>query len=97
VTLLLIKKDKTIPVEATVFYNTSRRIIARETSGANFTNQGDFVGEGLRGNSGVNGEASILDRINLFNAIKLMTPSSPHGGYDPYKFVELKDVTGYKK
>jgi len=62
-----------------------------------FTNSGDFVGEGLGGNSGVNGEASMLDRINLFNTFKLITPSSPHSGYDPYKFEELKDVTGYKE
>jgi len=62
-----------------------------------FTNPNDFVGEGLGGNSGVNGEASILDRINIFNTLKLITPSSPHSGYDPYKFDELKDVTGYKK
>jgi len=62
-----------------------------------FTNSGDFVGEGLGGNSGVNGEASIIDRINLFNAFKLITPSSSHSGYDPNKFEELKDVTGYKE
>ena len=29
--------------------------------------------------------------------IKLLTPSSPHSGYDPNNFKELKDVTGYKK
>ena len=62
-----------------------------------FTNPDDFVGEGLGGNSGVNGETSIIDRINLFNAFKLITPSSSHSGYDPYKFEELKDVTGYKE
>ena len=62
-----------------------------------FTNSGDSVGESLGGNKGVNGEASLLDRINIFNTLKLITPSSPHSGYDPYKFDELKDVTGYKK
>jgi len=62
-----------------------------------FTNPNDFVGEGLGGNSGVNGEASILDRVNVVNIIKLITPSSPHSGYDPYKFEELQDVTGYKE
>ena len=49
------------------------------------------------GNSEVNKEASFLDRINIFNAGKLITPSSPHSGYDPNDFEELKDVTGYKK
>ena len=62
-----------------------------------FTNKNDFVGEGLGGNSGVNKEASFLNRINIFNTIKLLTPSSPHSGYDPNNFKELKDVTGYKK
>lgn len=62
-----------------------------------FTNADDFVGEGVGGNSGVNGDASIIDRINLFNAFKLITPSSTHSGYDPYKFDALKDVTGYKE
>jgi filamentous hemagglutinin len=62
-----------------------------------FTNPNDSVGESLGGNKGVNGEASLLDRVNLLNTFKLITPESPHSGYDPYKFEELKDVTGYKK
>lgn len=62
-----------------------------------FTKPGDFVGEGLGGNSGVNGEASILDRINIFNTFKLITPDSPHSSYKPTDYEELKDVTGYKE
>jgi hypothetical protein len=62
-----------------------------------FTNPNDSVGESLGGNSGVNGEASLLDRINFLNYFKLVMPSSPHSGYDPYKFEELQDVTGYKE
>ncbi len=62
-----------------------------------FTKTGDFVGEGLGGNSGVNGEASIIDRINLFNTLKLITPDSPHSSYKPTDYPELQDVTGYKE
>ena len=62
-----------------------------------FTNKNDFVGEGLGGNKGSNKDASFLNRINIFNTVKLLTPSSPHSGYDPNNFKELKDVTGYKK
>lgn len=62
-----------------------------------FTKPGDFVGEGLGGNSGVNGEASILDRVNLLNIFKLVTPSSPHSSYKPTDYPELRDVTGYKE
>ena len=62
-----------------------------------FTNNGDYVGEGLGGNSGANQDASFKDRINIFNIGKLITPSSPHSGYSPYDFEELKDVRGYKE
>ncbi|HUH42424.1 MAG TPA: hypothetical protein VLZ29_04865 [Sulfurimonas sp.] len=62
-----------------------------------FTKPGDFVGERLGGNSDVNGEASILDRINLLNTFKLITPDSPHSSYKPTYYPELKDVTGYKE
>ena len=62
-----------------------------------FTKSGDFVGEGLGGNSGANGEASFIDRANLLNIIKLITPSSPHSSYKPSDYPELQDVTGYKK
>ncbi|MDD2651902.1 MAG: hypothetical protein PHX44_02480 [Sulfurimonas sp.] len=62
-----------------------------------FTKPDDFVGEGLGGNRGVNGEASLVDRINLFNTFKLVTPTSPHSSYKPTDYPELKDVTGYKE
>jgi filamentous hemagglutinin len=62
-----------------------------------FTKSGDFVGEGLGGNSGANGQASFIDRANLLNIIKLITPTSPHSSYKPTDYEELKDVTGYKK
>ncbi|MFA6741118.1 MAG: hypothetical protein WCR78_06450 [Arcobacteraceae bacterium] len=62
-----------------------------------FTKSGDFVGEGLGGNSGANGEASFIDRANLLNIIKLITSSSPHSSYKPSDYPELQDVTGYKK
>jgi filamentous hemagglutinin len=62
-----------------------------------FTKSGDFVGEGLGGNSGVNEQASIIDRINLINTLRLFTGSwSPHGSYDPYQYTELQNVVGYK-
>lgn len=62
-----------------------------------FIKSGDFVGEGLCGNSGANGQASFIDRANLLNIIKLITPSSPHSSYKPSDYPELQDVTGYKK
>jgi filamentous hemagglutinin len=62
-----------------------------------YTKSGDFVGEGLGGNSGANGQASFIDRANLLNIIKLITPTSPHSSYKPTDYEELKDVTGYKK
>ncbi|MGE4542954.1 MAG: hypothetical protein AB7D06_02480 [Pedobacter sp.] len=49
---------------------------------ATFTNEDDFVGEGLGGNKGLDGQASIIDRFNLFNFYKLMTSSSPHSNYE---------------
>jgi hypothetical protein len=62
-----------------------------------FTNKHDYVGQGLGGNSGVKGQASILQKLNVVDMGRLITPSSPHSGYDPYKFKELKNVIGYKK
>lgn len=62
-----------------------------------FTKLGDFVGEGLGGNSSVDGQASLIERINLFNTMKLFGNNSPHSSYSPYDYVELKDVIGYKK
>ena len=49
---------------------------------ATFTNEDDFVGEGLGGNKGLDGQASIIDRFNFFNFFKLMTSSSPHSNYE---------------
>ncbi|MDP3266307.1 MAG: hypothetical protein Q8M39_05730 [Sulfuricurvum sp.] len=67
-----------------------------------FTNEHDYVGQGLGGNSGwinngVNGQASNWQMFNLIDIGRLITPSSPHSGYSPYNFKELKDVVGYKK
>ena len=63
-----------------------------------FTKPGDYVGEGLGGNSGVNRQASIIDRINLINTLRLLTGDwSPHSSYDPTKYNELKNIIGYKK
>ena len=50
-------------------------------SGA-FTNEDDFVGEGLGGNKGLDGQAPFIDRFNLYNFFKLMTSSSPHSNYE---------------
>jgi len=49
---------------------------------ATITNEDDFVGEGLGGNKGLDGQAPFIDRINLFNFFKLMTSSSPHSNYE---------------
>lgn len=49
-------------------------------SGA-YTKSGDFVGEALGGNKGNNQQADILDRLNILNAGKLFTNSSPHSTY----------------
>ena len=67
-----------------------------------FTNEHDHVGQGLGGNSGslnngVNGQASNWQILNLIDIGRLITPSSPHSGYNPYNFKELENVTGYKK
>lgn len=63
-----------------------------------FTKPNDFIGEGLGGNSGVNGQASIINQINIFNTLRLFTGKwSPHGSYDPSKYIELNSVMGYKK
>lgn len=62
-----------------------------------FTKPGDFVGEGLGGNSGVNQQASIIDRVNFINTLRLFTGGwSPHGSYYPYNYTELQNVVGYK-
>ncbi len=66
-----------------------------EYSGA-YTKSGDFVGEALGGNKGNNGQADILDRLNILNAGKLFTESSPHSTYICQDFgTNVK--CGYKK
>ena len=46
-----------------------------------YTKKGDFVGEALGGNSEDNKDASLTDRLNILNAIKLFTDNSPHSEY----------------
>lgn len=46
-----------------------------------YTKKGDFVGEALGGNSEDNKDASLIDRLNILNAIKLFTDNSPHSEY----------------
>ena len=46
-----------------------------------YTKKDDFVGEALGGNSEDNKDASITDRLNILNAIKLFTDNSPHSEY----------------
>ena len=48
----------------------------------NFTNENDYVGEGIGSNTGHNGSATILERLNLYNATLLFGDSSPHGSYN---------------
>ncbi|QCD45676.1 hemagglutinin repeat-containing protein [Campylobacter mucosalis] len=64
-------------------------------SGA-YTKQGDFVGEGLGGNSGNNGKASITDRINIFNAFKLFSDDSPHSEYVCSDYQDKGVQCGYR-
>ena len=48
----------------------------------NFTNPGDYVGEGLGGNEGVNGQASGWQILNIPNAFDLFKEEgSPHSSY----------------
>lgn len=47
--------------------------------------------------SGVNGQASFIDRANILNTLRLFMGSwSPHSSYDPYAYKELRDIVGYK-
>jgi filamentous hemagglutinin len=62
-----------------------------------FTNEHDYVGQGLGRNDGVNGQASNWQILNLIDIGRLLMPSSPHSGYNPYNFTELQNVVGYKK
>lgn len=81
--------------------DTSKGGLGYKYMGA-FTNKHDYVGQGLGGNSGsvnnsVNGQASPWQILNLVDIVRLITLTSPHSGYNPYDFKELKDVRGYKK
>jgi filamentous hemagglutinin len=66
-----------------------------------FTNTHDYVGQGLGGNSGFNGgvdgQASNWQMLNLIDMGRLFTGNSPHSNYNPSKWQELNNVTGYKK
>jgi filamentous hemagglutinin len=67
-----------------------------------FTKKYDGVGELLGANNGINeGSVSPLYRFNpaviLYDSALLLTPWSPHSGYDPYQYEALKNVVGYKK
>lgn len=64
-------------------------------SGAH-TKQGDFAREGLGGNGGNNGKASITDRINIFNAFKLFSDDSPHSEYVCSDYQDKGVKCGYK-
>ena len=46
-----------------------------------FSKKGDFVAEGLGGNKDVNKKADIIDRINVFNILKLFMEDFPHSSY----------------
>ena len=65
-----------------------------------YTKKGDFVGEALGGNSEDNKDASLTDRLNILNAIKLFTDDSPHSEYICQDYINNKgDVVvkcGYK-
>lgn len=66
-----------------------------------FSNEHDYVGQGLGGNSGFNGgvnvQASNWQMLNLIDIGRLFTVGSPHSGYNPKNWSILDKVTGYKK
>ena len=55
-----------------------------------YTKKGDFVGEALGGNSENNKDASLTDRLNILNAIKLFTDDSPHSEYICQDYINNK-------
>ena len=55
-----------------------------------YTKKGDFVGEALGGNSEDNKDASLTDRLNILNAIKLFTDDSPHSEYICQDYINNK-------
>lgn len=68
-------------------------------SGA-YTKPNDFVGEVLGGNSGNNGQATLLQQINILNAYKLFTSDSPHSTYVCQDYAGQGGIgvqCGYKK
>ncbi|WP_041959930.1 hypothetical protein [Sulfurospirillum arsenophilum] len=46
-----------------------------------YTKPGDFVGEGLGGNSGNNEQADLTQKANILNLLSLFTSGSPHSSY----------------
>ena len=65
-----------------------------------YTKKGDFVGEALGGNSENNKDASLTDRLNILNAIKLFTDDSPHSEYICESYVKTDNegevICGYR-
>ena len=61
-----------------------------------YTKKGDFVGEALGGNSEDNKDASLTDRLNILNAIKLFTDNSPHSEYVCQDYINNKGDTVVK-
>ena len=55
-----------------------------------YTKKGDFVGEAFGGNSEDNKDASLTDRLNILNAIKLFTDDSPHSEYICQDYINNK-------
>ena len=55
-----------------------------------YTKKDDFVGEALGGNSENNKDASLTDRLNILNAIKLFTDDSPHSEYICQDYINNK-------
>ncbi|MGB2553052.1 hemagglutinin repeat-containing protein [Campylobacter sp. MOP51] len=66
-----------------------------EYSGS-YTKSGDYVGEGIGGNKGENGDATILDKVNLKNAGKLITSNSPHSLYICQDYSKLNSEEGVR-
>ena len=61
-----------------------------------YTKKGDFVGEALGGNSEDNKDASLTDRLNILNAIKLFTDDSPHSEYICQDYIKNKGDAAVK-
>ena len=82
------ERDKGIPSIAG-FGSPVNTVDMRETvvikNGFNFqgmlTHEGDFVGEGIGGNKGDNGQASFSDKLKVKNVLDLFGEGSPHSTY----------------